>query len=179
MQHTQIEKAAAVAEIVRQLANWNVYTAQNGVVTSSQGGFLLGHGTIRAPDVAFTSQATYSKLTQQQRLSFKGAPFSPVFVVEVDDLTNQHKLDSLTKKIKETYFPSGVRLAWLLDATHQIFFTFSSTTAGVVRRYLPHWSDKDGEPAVVRGGDVLPGFRVELLRIDNAISPVGFFYVNQ
>ena len=174
MTQTPIEKEAAVAEIVRQLGNWNVYTAQNGVVTSSQGGFLLGQGTIRAPDVAFTPQATYSTLTPQQRLSFKRASFSPVFAVEVDDLTNQHKLDSLTKKIKETYFPSGIRLAWLVDATHQIFFTFSSTTAGVVRCYSCKWLNEDGKPAVVRGGDVLPGFLLELSLIDNAISPVCF-----
>jgi Uma2 family endonuclease len=159
-------------------ANWATGTStlrKNGVVTSSQGGFLLSHGTIRAPDVAFTPHATHSTLTQQQLLSFQGAPFSPVFVVEVDDLTNQRKLDSLTKKINETYFPSGVQLAWFVNATHQLFFTFSSTTAGVVRRYSHQWLDEEGEPAVVRGGDVLPGFRLELSRINNAISPARFF----
>ena len=54
MLQTPIKKEAAVTEIGRQLANWNMHTAQNGVVTSSQGGFLLDHGVIRAPDVAFT-----------------------------------------------------------------------------------------------------------------------------
>ncbi|CAB5395410.1 unnamed protein product [Rhizophagus irregularis] len=49
-----IARAAVVAEIVRQLGNWNIETHQNGRITSSQGRFDFNVGgarTLRAADV--------------------------------------------------------------------------------------------------------------------------------
>ncbi|CAG8730509.1 10604_t:CDS:1, partial [Funneliformis mosseae] len=48
---------AVVAEISRQLCSWNLYTRQDGVVTTSQGRFnfqTTDGRNIRAPDVPFT-----------------------------------------------------------------------------------------------------------------------------
>src|SRR6266496_86512 len=55
-----------VAEIARQLANWNIQTQQGGGVTTSQGGFnfVIDHESAnRAPDVAFTPQNIVLRLT--------------------------------------------------------------------------------------------------------------------
>ena len=39
MPQTPVQKEVVVLEIGRQLGSWNIYTHQNGAVTSSQGGF--------------------------------------------------------------------------------------------------------------------------------------------
>jgi hypothetical protein len=44
----------------------------------------------------------------QQRRTFQGALFSPTFAVEVDNLSTAFKLNTLTSKFKDTYFPAGV-----------------------------------------------------------------------
>jgi len=52
MPQTPFCKEVVVAEIVRQIGNWNIYTKQGGGVTASQGGFNFETGrgrTIRAP----------------------------------------------------------------------------------------------------------------------------------
>jgi hypothetical protein len=81
MPEMPIEKEAVVLEIGSQLRNWNVETRQNGVPTSSQGGFNftfeLGGRSIRAPDVAFTPKEIYRSLSVEQRRTFKGEPFHP------------------------------------------------------------------------------------------------------
>ena len=80
MPQTPIEKEDAVGEIIRQLANWNIQTRQNGACTSSQGGFNF-NWEIRAPDVAFTPKEVYRALDEEQRRSFQGDLFSPTFAV--------------------------------------------------------------------------------------------------
>ncbi|CAG8684045.1 3880_t:CDS:2 [Cetraspora pellucida] len=80
-----------VSEIARQLANWNIETHQNGRVTSSQGGFNFNVGgvrTIRAPDVAFTPKRTTHGLNALQNWTFRGQPFTPIFVVELGFLVS-------------------------------------------------------------------------------------------
>jgi len=128
MPETPIEKEGAVCEISRQLANWNIQTGENGVPTTSQGGFdfsvMLGDRTIRAPDVAFTPKETYRTLSAEQLRTFRGKPFHPSFVVEVEDVSRAFKLAELTTKFKETYFPAGVDLGWLLDPINKVIFTF-------------------------------------------------------
>ncbi|KAF9347880.1 hypothetical protein BGX26_000671 [Mortierella sp. AD094] len=110
MPQTPIYKEVVVAEIARQIGAWNINSRQNGVITSSQGGFnisITGGRQMRAPDVAFTTRETYRQLSMQQLNTFQGPAFSPVFVVEVEDLTENAKLTSLTSKFKEEYFPAG------------------------------------------------------------------------
>jgi hypothetical protein len=64
------KKKIAVAKIVQQISNWNDFSATKGAVTSSQGGFLIGPGVIRAPDVAFTPSSICSGLAHQQQFNF-------------------------------------------------------------------------------------------------------------
>ncbi|RIB18287.1 hypothetical protein C2G38_2142203 [Gigaspora rosea] len=78
-----IKIEAVVAQIVSQLDRWNIQTRRNGIITSSQGGFdfnVSGKRTIDAPDVAFTPRRKYDSLTEEQRQTFKGEPFTPTFV---------------------------------------------------------------------------------------------------
>lgn len=169
MPETPIEKEATAGEIFAQLRNWNVQTGQNGVPTTSQGGFnftvVLSGKTIRAPDVAFTPKETYRGLSAKQRRTFRGKPFHPSFVVEVEDLSPRTKLGDLTSKFKETYFPAGVMLGWLIDPINKTIYTFKKDRNGTVRRRNHGWRD-------ISGGNILPDFTLEIWEIEQAISQV-------
>ncbi|PKC63911.1 hypothetical protein RhiirA1_443115 [Rhizophagus irregularis] len=82
-----IANEAVVHEISRQLGNWNVETGQNGIVTTSQGGYnfsVSGQKKIRAPHIAFIPENIYSSLNKTQLLTFLGQPFTPIFVAEYE-----------------------------------------------------------------------------------------------
>ena len=167
-----IEEESAVGEIFGQLRDWNNHTGQHGVPTTSQGGFNFGAGAVKAPDVAFTPRDVYRALDVQQRETFEGAPFSPNFVVEVDNLSTASKLNNLTSKFKDTYFPAGVQLGWLIDPINKKIYTFMRESDGVVRRRPHQWYRNDGLPEVLKGGEVLPGFILRLEKIDQLLSQV-------
>jgi Uma2 family endonuclease len=173
MPQPPIEKEAAVLEIARHLANWNVRTRQNGTCTSSQGGFNF-NGAIRAPDIAYTPKGVYRALDEEQRRSFRGDPFSPTFAVEVEDLIPTGKLLELTHKFKDTYFPAGLELGWLVDPINKEVFVFKRDKDGTVRRRKHAWYGTDGIATVLDGGDILPGFELDLWEIDEALSQVSF-----
>ena len=165
---TPILKEVAAGEIFRQLANWNIQTRQNGATTMSQGGFDFAEG-IRAPDVAFTPSEVYRGLDENQFHTFQGDLFSPTFGVEIENVS---KLNELTDKFKTMYFPAGVELGWLVDPVNQEIYVFTRDRDDVVRRRNHDWYDDDDNPTVVHGRDVLPGFKLQLWKIDKAISQV-------
>ncbi|CAG8559599.1 1035_t:CDS:2 [Racocetra fulgida] len=83
MSQSLYSREIVVAEIVRQLGEWNIWTKQNGCITLLQGGFDFDVGCgrmIRAPDIAYTSKEIHRSLNKKQNWSFRGEPFTPVFV---------------------------------------------------------------------------------------------------
>jgi hypothetical protein len=157
----------AVEEITAQPTYWNKFSAQRGAVTFSQGGFLIGPGI---PDVAYTPLGVCSVLTQVNI----NAPFCPTFVVKVDDFTIQNKLDDLTAKIKDLYFPSGVQLAWLIDLKNKISrgrWLVSSTT--VLTRGTRRAIDQQLSKVVMCCRD----FEPQLSEIDKVYTVVRSFYL--
>ncbi|CAG8603621.1 13231_t:CDS:2 [Cetraspora pellucida] len=115
MSQNSISKEAVVCEISRQLCNWNVYTRQNGIITTSQGGFNFGNSdqrTICAPDVAFIPKNIYRSLDHQQQWTFKGQSFTPTFVVEVAVVQEGYQeYNDLDKKFREIYLRQARQLA--------------------------------------------------------------------
>lgn len=148
--HVVIGKEGPVAEILHQLQSWNKITKQHGVCTSSWAALK-----VKAPDVAFTPKDIYCGLDAQQLDTFQGAPFYPIFVVEVDDLSTASKLNTLTSKFLETYFPAGVELGWLVDPINKTIFTFKKESDDVVGRRPHQWYDSNNNPGVLSGGEVL------------------------
>jgi Uma2 family endonuclease len=98
-------------------------------VTCSQGGFKLETGEIVAKEI-------YRNLDSWQRTTFQGPPFSPVFVVEVDD--NLGDTTSSKFKLKNTYFTAStsVRLGWLIDPQKHIW-VYSDTRPYSTVYYAP------------------------------------------
>nr|CAG8670380.1 4750_t:CDS:2 [Entrophospora candida] len=121
MPQNPISKEAVVCEISRQLGNWNVQTCENGITTTSQGGFdfnISGQRAIRAPDVAFTPKNIYRSLNHQQQWTFKGQPFMPTCIVEVTVTQEGYqKFNDLDQKFREVYFAMGssVELGFTLE----------------------------------------------------------------
>ena len=137
------------ADLIAEVVFWN-RRKKTGVVTDSNGGFTLPDSSVRAPDVAWTSNERWNVLTADEQDKF--APVCPDFVIEL--LSESDNLPPLRKKM-ENYLENGVRLAWLVDAGKQ------ETTV-----YRP-----DEQPQTVpfadelTGYEVLPGFAVTLSQL--------------
>ncbi|CAG8715848.1 7468_t:CDS:2, partial [Cetraspora pellucida] len=151
MPQSPINKEAVVHEISRQLGNWNMYTHQNGIITTSQGGFdfdISGRRTIRAPDIAFISKNIYRSLDRQQQWTFKGQPFTPTFVLEVAIVReNYQEFNDLDQKFREIYFAtsSSVDLGWLVDSKNKQIYIYRQRVSGVVYRTSHGWNNVNGD----------------------------------
>ncbi|CAG8438651.1 8564_t:CDS:2 [Cetraspora pellucida] len=157
-----------VAEITRKLCSWNLFSRKNGDIKTSQGGFNFnvgGQRTIRAPDVSFTPKAISRQLTQLQRWTFEGQPFTPTLVVEVSDTEKRSKFEDMNFKIISDYFAPGtaVTLGWLIDPKQKRIWVYKRDQCGNVIRNEHCWENIDG-------GDTLPGFVLDVQMIDYAIS---------
>ncbi|CAG8697974.1 2125_t:CDS:2, partial [Acaulospora morrowiae] len=154
-----------VAEIIRQLGNWNIQTRQNGDIKASQGGFNFNVGGHRAPDVSFTPKSVSRQLTELQRWTFQGQSFTPTFVVEVGDTESRSTFEELDGKFKRGYFALGtsVQLGWLIDPRNSKIWVYKRSQHGNVFRREHAWGD-------VEGGDILPGFTLNVLMIGEVIS---------
>ncbi|CAG8699410.1 12392_t:CDS:2, partial [Acaulospora morrowiae] len=164
-----IIKEAVAGEIFGQLRNWNIQTRENGIITTSQGGFnfnISGQRTIRAPDVAFTPKNIYRSLDQRQQWTFRSQPFTPTFVVEVAVVREGYQeFNNLDQKFKEVYFSIGssVQLGWLVDPQNKNIYIYRKRANGVIYRVTHDWND-------VNGDSTLPGFTLRVRLIDDAIS---------
>ncbi|PKK41056.1 hypothetical protein RhiirC2_10276, partial [Rhizophagus irregularis] len=152
MPQTPYAREKVVSEIVRQLANWNIETHQNGGVTSSQGGFNFnvgGQRTIRAPDVSFTPKQTDRNLNGLQNWTFQGQPFTPIFVVEVDFIETEAQFQVFDDRFRNEIFAQGtsVELGFLVsigqDNNGQLVGTIHSwrwyENSNAVRHYEHGW----------------------------------------
>jgi Uma2 family endonuclease len=101
------------ADLIAEVVIWN-RRKKTGVVTDSNGGFTLPDTSVRAPDVAWTSNERLAMITDNELKKF--APVCPDFVIEL--LSESDNLPPLLKKM-EKYLENGVRLAWLIDAVKQ------------------------------------------------------------
>ena len=118
-----------------------------GSARDSSTGYALPNGAIRSPDASWISHARVQLIPTDQLEKF--APACPDFVAELRSPTDS--LKALRRKMAE-YIAQGVRLGWLLDpATAKVEVHRPGRAAEVLDR-----------PATLSGGDVLPGFVLDL-----------------
>jgi len=132
-----------------RLMIWNE-AAKLGVAFDSSAGFTLPDGSVLGPDASWIRRDRWDSLGPDDRDGF--ARIVPDFVAEL-----RSPSDSL-QKVREKmrgYLSQGVRLGWLIDPRSKI-----------VEVYRP---GRDVEtltaPKQVSGGDVLPGFTLDLAGI--------------
>ncbi|CAB4400099.1 unnamed protein product [Rhizophagus irregularis] len=163
-----IANEAVVHEISRQLGNWNVETGQNGIVTTSQGGYnfsVKGQRKIRAPHIAFIPENIYNSLSKDQLLTLFGRPFTPLFVTEVVNVSKEAILNEVDIRFKNDYFATGtsVKLGWLIDPRNHMIWTYEKDDDEKVTRQKRKWEDLDG-------GNILPGFTLDIEFVEKIIS---------
>ncbi|PKC15985.1 hypothetical protein RhiirA5_407558, partial [Rhizophagus irregularis] len=160
---------AVVHEISRQLGNWNVETGQNGIVTTSQGGYnfsVSGQKKIRAPHIAFIPENIYSSLNKTQLLTFLGQPFTPIFVAEVVNVSKEAIFNEVDIRFKNDYFATGtsVKLGWLIDPRNHIIWTYEKDDDDEnVTCQKRKWEDLDG-------GNILLDFTLDIKFVEKIIS---------
>ena len=118
-----------------------------GIVFDSNGGFILPNGAERAPDVAWVRRERWEALTPKQRERFP--PLCPDFVVELRSPSDA--LDDVHEKMRE-YASSGARLGWLIDPESRRVWVYEEQAEPVCLE----------RPERVSGGEVLPGFALEM-----------------
>lgn len=143
------ESSRAESELIGELYVWNRQT-KLGKTFSSSGAFILPNGAERCADAAWLELSRWEALTLEQRKKF--IPLAPDFLIELRSETD--RLAKLQEKMEE-YRDNGVRLGWLIDPQKQ-----------QVEIYRPGQDVEILEaPTSLNGGDVLPGFILDLRSI--------------
>ncbi|RHZ81926.1 hypothetical protein Glove_116g30 [Diversispora epigaea] len=166
-----IEKV--VSKISFQLEYWNMSTNQNGGVTTSQGGFnfyIGGKRTIRAPDISYTPNETDLQLNQLQNWTFKGCPFTPIFLVEVANIKKESDFENYNDRFRYEFLrpETSVRLCFLIDIgpEKRKIYSWRKYQNNIVRQYEHEWKDLDTK---ISDQEVLPGFILNVNLIDKAL----------
>lgn len=149
---THFYTSARNSELNRVVANWN-HQAKLGIVTDSNGGYVLPNRAMRAPDVAWISNEKLEKLETQGEIKF--AHVCPDFVVELQSHTDTVK--ALKTKMEE-YIANGCRLGWLILPKQQKAFIYRAD--GTVEAF-------DHFEGALSGEDVLPGLSFDLKTLNN------------
>jgi Uma2 family endonuclease len=121
-----------------------------GVVVGAETGFIVERDpdTVLGVDAAFIS---HERLATIEDLD-KFAPFAPDLAVEVMSPSNTAR--EMEKKVA-LYFAAGARAVWVFDPKKRTTAFYTSPTDVRVLN----------EQDVLDGGDVLPGFRLELSKL--------------
>ncbi|WP_250630895.1 Uma2 family endonuclease [Rhodoflexus caldus] len=138
------------SEINMQLRLWNKAT-NLGKVFDSSTSFRLASGAVRSPDAAWIAKERWEQLSEQEKEEHP--PLCSDFIVELRGETET--IGELTERIQE-FITNGCRLAWLIDADAQTVYVYRpdavpETVQGFNQR--------------LSGGDVLPGFELDLSQL--------------
>ena len=132
-----------------QLWLWNRQTSL-GIAFDSSTAFTLPNGAVRSPDASWVSSDRWHNLSIEEQQTF--CQLAPDFVIELRSLSDS--LTELRSKMQE-YINNGVRLGWLIDPKNKTVEIYQLGQEVVVLN----------SPATVSGGDILPGFVLDLSTI--------------
>ena len=136
-------------ELIRQVGNWAKLDG-TGRAFSSNTGYTLPNGAVRAPDVSWMPLSRWESLSREDQTKF-GHTF-PDFAIELRSQSD--RLRDVQDKMRE-YMENGVLLGLLIDPQNQ-----------QVQVYRPGQPvDVLEEPASVSADPVLPGFVLDLSAI--------------
>lgn len=139
------EESEIAVLLIAALANF-VYPRRLGMVLAPDGLLRLVPGLVRAPDVSFISRESYPGGKKPKEPI---APMAPDLAVEI--LSKSNSKTEMNRKLRE-YFDAGTRLVWYVDPRKQTIRVYTAPTALVTLSL--------GD--TLEGGEVLPGFRMEV-----------------
>lgn len=143
------ETGRSNANITAQLWLWNDQK-QLGEVFDSSCGFILNNGAVRSPDCAWISTGKWQSISPSQRQKF--LPLCPDFVIEILSPTDNVKI---TRAKMQEYMDDGCMLGWLINCSTQEVEVYTLKKDVEI---LTH-------PMEVSGGEILPGFTLNLNKI--------------
>ena len=135
------------SEILMQLGIWNK-ERRLGIVSDSDTGFYLPNGAMRNPDAAWTSKEQLKSIPKAELEKFPH--LVPDFIIELVSKSDYPK--NLDAKMKE-WINNGCRLGWLIDPFNETVTIYSPAREPEVVK---------GFDQSVSGGEVLPGFELDL-----------------
>ncbi len=114
-------------------------------------GFRLKDKSMRSPDVSWVKKETWENLRIEDREKF--APVCPDFVIEL-----RSKTDSLSflKEKMEKWISNGCSLGWLIDPSEHKAYLYAPSK---------EIEEVNGFDKMISGGDLLPGFELDLSRL--------------
>jgi len=146
-----VEKAMGFREaflaglLIQQLGTY-VERRRFGIVLAPDGSMRLFPGLVRLPDVSFIS---WDRLPGGELPEEPIPDLAPDLAVEIISKSNTKK--EMDRKVNE-YFGSGVRLVWLIYPKRRTVEVYTS----------PHAKQVVGQEEPLGGGDVVPGFSLDL-----------------
>jgi Uma2 family endonuclease len=142
------ESSRQNSTLTMRLGIWNEGRGDEaGVCFDSSAGFKLPSGATKGPDASWIARDRWLALTPAQRRVFP--PICPDFVAELRSPSDSKR--KVREKLRE-YLDNGARLGWLIDPID-----------GTVEIYRPGREPETlTGPERIDGGDVLPGFVLEL-----------------
>ena len=144
-----LESGWQLQELAMQVGNWAKLDG-TGVVFSSNAGYTLPNGAVRAPDVSWMPLHRWEALSREEQTGF-GHTF-PDFVIELRSPSD--RLAEVQGKMAE-YMANGVRLGWLVDPQQRRVHIYRSGQPVEVL----------DAPLAVSGELVLSGFVLDLSAI--------------
>ncbi|MEL6589802.1 MAG: Uma2 family endonuclease [Bacteroidota bacterium] len=132
-----------------ELGIWN-RQHQLGRISESNGGYLLPDGSMRAPDIAWISHERLNQIEPQSTKGFMKT--CPDFVIEL--MSPNDSLPEAEKKMNN-WLANGVKLGWLIDPEKRLTSVYQATI-GVQEISFEE---------ILTGGEVLPGFELDLKKI--------------
>ena len=136
-------------ELVLQVGIWAKMDG-TGRVFSSNAGYTLPNGAVRAPDVSWMPLSRWESLSREDQTKF-GHTF-PDFAIELRSPSDS--LREVQHKMQE-YMENGVRLGWLIDPQNQRVHVYRPGQPVEILE----------EPTEVSADPVLPGFVLDLSAI--------------
>jgi len=143
------DTGAKNSRITAQLTMWADEDG-TGVAFDSSSGFKLPNGATRSPDASWVEREKLAALSQKQRKEY--FRLCPDFVIELRSLTDP--LKRLKEKMDE-YIANGAKLGWLIDPIERKVYIYRPNSEVEVLH----------DPEIVSGDPVLPGFKLDLVKI--------------
>ena len=144
-----LESGWQETELARQVGNWAVQDG-TGRAFSSNAGYTLPNGAVRAPDVSWMPLSRWESLSRNDQTKF-GHTF-PDFAIELRSQSDS--LREVQRKMAE-YMENGVRLGWLIDPQNRRVHVYRPGQPVEILE----------EPTAVSADPVLTGFALDLSAI--------------
>ncbi|RHZ53530.1 hypothetical protein Glove_441g113 [Diversispora epigaea] len=127
----------------------------------------------------YKSKWGYLQLNQLQDWTFKGHPFTPIFLVEVTNIKKKLDFENYNDRFRYEFLRPGtsVQLCFLIDIgpEKRKIYSWRKYQNNTVRQYEHGWKDLDTK---ISGREVLPGFILNVNLIYKALLKVCYTIYN-